>query len=182
MARTSEISRDDMNPEQQKVYDAIAGGPRGGVRGPFLPLLNSPELADKVQKLGQFVRYECSIPWKLRELAILVTAYHWKAQYEWFAHESEAKSAGLAGSIIDAIRDGARPTFEDTAEEEIYDFCSELYASKRISENVYQKVADRHGAQGATDLAGLLGHYNLIAITLNIFDVEVPGGITPLEL
>ena len=182
MTRTSEVSRDDMSPDQQKVYDAIAGGPRGGVRGPFLPLLNSPELADKVQKLGQFVRYECSIPWKLRELAILVTAYHWKAQYEWFAHESEAKNAGLADSIIDAIRDGVRPTFEDVAEEEIYDFCSELYASKRISENIYQKVADRHGAQGATDLAGLLGHYNLIAITLNIFDVEVPGGITPLAL
>ena len=80
------------------------------------------------------------------------------------------------------FEDGIRPTFEDAAEEEIYDFCSELYASKRISENVYQKVADRHGAQGITDLAGLLGHYNLIAITLNIFDVEVPGGITPLAL
>ena len=95
-----------MNAEQQKVFDAIAGGPRGGVRGPFLPLLNSPELADKVQKLGQFVRYECSIPWNLREIAILVTAYHWKAQYEWFAHESEARKAGVSVAVIDAIQDG----------------------------------------------------------------------------
>jgi 4-carboxymuconolactone decarboxylase len=182
MARSSEVSRGDMSPEQQKVYDAIAGGPRGGVRGPFLPLLNSPELADKVQKLGQFVRYECSIPWNLREIAILVTAYHWKAQYEWFAHDSEARKAGVSVAVIEAIQNGEQPDFEDAAEAEIYDFCIELYATKRVSESVYQKIADRHGAQGVTDLAGLLGHYNLIAITLNIFDVEVPGGLTPLAL
>lgn len=182
MARIAEIPRDSMSSAQKTVFDEIAGGPRGGVRGPFLPLLNSPVLADKVQKLGQFVRYECSIPWKLRELAILVTAFHWKAQYEWFAHESEAIKAGLTQNIIEAIKVGVRPDFQDPAEEEIYDFCCELYSSKRVSESIYQKVADRHGVIGATDLAGLLGHYNLIAITLNIFDVEVPGGNTPLAV
>ena len=104
MARIAEIPRDSMSSAQKTVFDEIAGGPRGGVRGPFLPLLNSPVLADKVQKLGQFVRYECSIPRKLRELAILVTAFHWKAQYEWFAHESEAIKAGLSQDIIDAIK------------------------------------------------------------------------------
>ncbi len=182
MARTSEVSRDEMSPEQQKVYDDIAGGPRGGVRGPFLALLNSPELADKIQKLGQFVRYDCLIPWNLREVAILVTAYHWKAQYEWFAHDSEARKSGVSEAVIEAIRLGERPVFEDSAEEEIYDFCSELYATRRVSDDIYQKIVDRHGDQGATDLAGLLGHYNLIAITLNIFDIEVPGGLTPLTL
>ena len=182
MARIGEVSRDSLSPSQQKVFDEIAEGPRGGVRGPFLPLLNSPELADKVQKLGQFVRYECSIPWKLRELAILVTAFHWKAQFEWFAHESEARKAGLTQNTIEAIKVGVRPDFQDLAEEEIYDFCCELYSTRRVSEGVYQKVADRHGAIGATDLAGLLGHYNLIAITLNIFDVEVPGGKMPLAV
>ena len=100
MARIAEIPRDSMSSAQKTVFDEIAGGPRGGVRGPFLPLLNSPVLADKVQKLGQFVRYECSIPWKLRELAILVTAFHWKAQYEWFAHESEAIKAGIERFIF----------------------------------------------------------------------------------
>ena len=182
MARIAEIPRDSMSSAQKTVFDEIAGGPRGGVRGPFLSLLNSPVLADKVQKLGQFVRYECSIPRKLRELAILVTAFHWKAQYEWFAHESEAIKAGLSQDIIDATKVGLRPDFRDLAEEEVYDFCCELYSSKRVTERIYQKVVDRHGVIGATDLAGLLGHYNLIAITLNIFDVEVPGGNTPLAI
>ena len=136
MARIAEIPRGSMSSAQKTVFDEIAGGPRGGVRGPFLPLLNSPVLADKVQKLGQFVRYECSIPWKLRELAILVTAFHWKAQYEWFAHESEAIKAGLTQNIIEAIQVGVRPDFQDLAEEEIYDFCWELYSSKRVRESI----------------------------------------------
>ena len=181
MARSPEISLDQMNVKQKKVFEEITSGPRGSVRGPFIPLLNSPELADKVQKLGQFVRYECSIPWKLREIAILVTAYHWKAQYEWFAHDAEARRAGVSESIIEAIRIGERPDFRSSDEEEIYDFCNELYETKGVSDPTFEKIIKRHGLQGATDLSGLLGHYNLIAITLNIFDIEVPGGAKPLS-
>ena len=180
MTRLREISREEMNNEQQSVFDDIAGGPRQGVRGPFLALLHSPTLANRVQKLGQFVRYDCSVPWKLRELAILITAYHWQAQYEWFAHESEARKAGLSDSVIKSLQNGIKPKFEDPAEMEIYDFCTELYETKRISENVYKKIVKRHGSQATVELAGLLGHYNLIAITLNVFDVPVPTGVNPL--
>jgi 4-carboxymuconolactone decarboxylase len=175
-----ELSRDAMTAEQQRVHDDIAGGPRGGVRGPFYALLYSPPLADAAQKLGQYVRYDCSIPQKLRELAILITAYHWKAQYEWFAHESHAREAGLPDPVIDAIREGKRPSFTDAAEEEIYNFCTELYENKRVSDASFAKVEARHGKVGAVELGGLLGHYNLIAITLNIAEIEVPGGAKPL--
>ena len=180
MARMPQLLRDDMTPEQQRVHDDIAGGPRGGVRGPFHALLYSPPLADAAQKLGQYVRYDCSIPQKLRELAILVTAYHWKAQYEWFAHETHAREAGISDSVIEAIRQGESPTFIDEAEEEIYNFCSELYENKRISDASFAKVEARHGKVGAVELGGLLGHYNLIAITLNIAEIPVPSGTKPL--
>lgn len=180
MARFPELSRDDMTDAQQRVHDEIAGGPRGGVRGPFHALLYSPPLADAAQKLGQYVRYDCSIPHKLRELAILITAYHWKAQYEWFAHEGHARDAGLPDPVIESIRQGERPAFNDDAEEEIYDFCTELYANKRVSDASFARVEARHGRAGAVELAGLLGHYNLIAITLNVGDIPVPGGAKPL--
>ena len=169
-----------MSPEQQRVHDDIAGGPRGGVRGPFHALLYSPSLADCAQKLGQYVRYDCSIPAKLRELAILITAHHWVAQYEWFAHEPHARKAGLPDPVIEAIRQGERPNFTDAAEAEIYDFCTELYDNKRISDETFAKVEARHGRVGAVELAGLLGHYNLIAITLNVCDIPAPGGAKPL--
>ena len=180
MARLPQRSRDEMPPEQQRVYDDIGGGPRGGVRGPFHALLYSPKLADAAQKLGQYVRYDCSIPAKLRELAILITAHHWKAQYEWFAHEPHAREAGLPDPVIVAIQNGKRPDFSDVAEEEIYNFCTELYEKKRISDATFAKIEARHGKTGAVELGGLLGHYNLIAITLNIAETPVPGGAKPL--
>jgi 4-carboxymuconolactone decarboxylase len=169
-----------MTPEQRRVSDDIAGGPRGAVRGPFHALLYSPQLADCAQRLGQYVRYDCSIPQKLRELAILITAKHWVAQYEWFAHESHARDAGLPDAVIEAIRQGKRPAFEDASEEEIYDFCTELYDKKRISDATFAKVEARFEKAGAVELAGLLGHYNLIAITLNVGNIPVPGGEQPL--
>ena len=180
MSRLPALDPDELTPEQKRVYDAIAGGPRGGVRGPFLALLQSPPLADCVQKLGAYVRYDCSVPWKLRELAILMTARHWKAQYEWFAHEKQAREAGLSDAVIEAIRTGKRPAFAEPGEQDIYDFCSELYADRRVGDDTYGKVVARLGAAGVVELCGLIGHYNLIAITLNVMEVPVPSGETPL--
>ena len=182
MSRLPNLDPENLTADQRQVYDSIAAGPRGSVRGPFIPLLYSPKLADCAQQLGAYVRYDCAIPWKLRELAILITAHHWKAQYEWFAHEKEGRKAGLADSVMEAIRQGNRPDFDDPAEEEIYAFCTELYASRRVSDATYAKVVERHGQAATVDLAGLLGHYNLIAITLNVFDVEIPGGEKPLAV
>jgi len=181
MARIAELAPEDMTDEQRAVADAIATGPRGAVRGPFKMLLHSPELAGCVQQTGAYVRYHCDIPWKLRELAILITAHHLKSQYEWFAHEGEARKAGLGDAIIEAVRNGETPAFTDEAEAEIWRFCTELYARRRISAAAYDAVVARHGEKATVDLAGLLGHYNLIALTLNIFEVEPPGGVMPLK-
>lgn len=180
MARIAELAPEDMTDEQRAVADAIAAGPRGSVRGPFKMLLHSPELADCVQQTGAYVRYHCDIPWKLRELAILITAHHLRAQYEWFAHEKEARKAGLGDAIIEAVRNGATPEFADAAEAEIWRFCTELYADRRVSDAAYGAVVARHGEKATVDLAGLLGHYHTIGLTLNIFEVEIPGGVKPL--
>jgi 4-carboxymuconolactone decarboxylase len=120
------------------------------------------------------------VPAKLRELAILVTAHHWRAQYEWYAHDIEARKAGLSESIIESVRKGERPTFTEPAEETVYDFARELYADRRVSDKTFRKAQDLLGTQGVIDLGGLLGHYNVIAIALNIAEVAVPGGGKPL--
>jgi 4-carboxymuconolactone decarboxylase len=180
MSRAPELSRDTMTAEQQAVHDAIAGGPRGGVRGPFNVLLHSPKLADAVQSLGSYVRFECAVPWKLREMAILVTAKHWTAQYEWFAHEKIAREAGLDEGIIEAIRTGRKPPFTEDAEEVVWRFATELYEKRRVSDEVFAAAEKLFGVSGVVDLVGLMGHYNVIAMTLNAFDVEVPDGSRPL--
>ena len=107
--RFKPINDAEMTAEQRRVAEAIVAGPRGEVRGPFLPLLESPELCYRVQRLGEFVRYHNSLPEPLKELAILVTARHWTAQFEWHVHHGLALKAGLAPAICDAIAAGRRP-------------------------------------------------------------------------
>jgi len=176
MPRLSPIDRDKMNDEQNRIYDNIAGGPRGGVRGPFNVLLHSPELADRAQALGAYVRYNCAVPWKLREFAILICAHHWEAEYERYAHESHARKAGLDEAIITAVREGTKPPVNNEPEKLIYDFCTQLLDKHRVDDDTYARAVRELGENGTVDLVGLLGHYSLIAMTLNAFEVPIPDG------
>lgn len=182
MARFPKLDISEMNDAQRRVSEAIAGGPRGSVRGPFHALLYAPAVADLVQALGAHVRYAISIPWHLREIAILITAKHWRAQYEWYAHEKEAQKAGTDQAIVDAIREGRVPVFspDQDAEAEVYAFATELYQNRAISDATFEKIVARFGREGAMELVALMGHYNVIAMTLNAAEVEVPDGTKPL--
>src|SRR3954466_723863 len=107
--RFKKLAPEEMNPAQRKVYDEIAGGPRGGVRGPFNALLRSPELAERAQKMGEYVRFNTSLPPRLSELAILITARQWSSQYEWYAHYTLALKGGLAPEVAAELAKGKRP-------------------------------------------------------------------------
>ncbi len=170
---------DTLSDDQRKVYDAIAGGPRGGVRGPFLALLHSPDLADRVQHLGAFLRYDTSLGPRLSELAILVTARHWTCQYEWLAHEPHARKAGLADGVIDAIREGRRPSFSNPDELVVYDYCRELHETRDIGDETHAAAVEAFGVDGTVELTALCGYYTLIAMTLNANRVPLPDGAEP---
>ena len=100
-------TREGLDEAQRAVWDRIASGARGGVGGPFLALLGSPELCARVEQLGVFVRYECGVPMRLREIAILCVGQHWRADYEWYAHAPIAESQGVPSAVIAAIGAGA---------------------------------------------------------------------------
>ena len=104
MSRHLPVTPDTMTAEQQAAYDAIADGPRGHVRGPFPVLLHSPKMADHVQKLGSYVRFDCRLPDRLRELAVLVAARFWGAEFERYAHKKIGIEAGLDPNIVESIR------------------------------------------------------------------------------
>jgi 4-carboxymuconolactone decarboxylase len=179
MPRLGEIDRARLNDEQRRVADEIKSGPRGGLAGPFWPWLRNPELAERAQKLGELVRYNSSLPPRLFELAVLVTAHHWKAQFEWYAHAPLARKAGLGDEIIAAIHAGTRPQFAKDDEAAVYDFAVELYARKRVSDAVYASAVAHLGERGAVELVGILGYYALVSMTLNTFGIEVPEGTAP---
>lgn len=101
--RFRELRAEQITQAQRRVHQSIAAGPRGGVRGPFNALLRSPELADRVQKVGEYLRFNTSLPARLNELAILVNARFWGSKYEWYAHRPLAVKGGLAEAVADAL-------------------------------------------------------------------------------
>lgn len=168
-----------LSPEGRAVYDKIANSPRGGVRGPFLALLHVPEMCDRLQHLGAYLRYDTTFDARLSEMAILIVARRFNCQYEWFAHEPHAKKGGLAQPVIEAIRERRRPDSMKTDETALYDFAIELVTNNSISDATYQRALDAFGKRGVVELAGLIGYYIMVAMTLVAHDLQPPAG-TPL--
>lgn len=174
-SRLSELSAEQMSPEQQRVLDAILSGPRGNLDGPFLAWIHSPGLADHAQALGAFCRYHTSMPLRLSELAILVTAAWWQSQAEWQIHEPIARQAGLGDEVIDALRLGAMPEFEQADEQLVYQIGCTLYQTRRIDVQLYQRAVAEFGEPALVELIGIFGYYALVAMTLNVFEVRREG-------
>ena len=171
-SRLTELTSDNITPEQKRVLDSILQGPRGNLDGPFLAWVHSPELADHAQKLGAYCRYHSRIPLRLSELAILTTAACWQSQAEWQIHEPIAHQAGINRQITEAIRLGHAPVFADSQEALVYQITMTLYSSKRIPDSLYQQAVAMLGEVELVDLIGILGYYSLVAMTLNVFEVQ----------
>jgi 4-carboxymuconolactone decarboxylase len=177
--RLPPLSPDRMTPRQREVAEAIAGGPRGGLRGPFQAWLRSPEVADRFQRVGEYVRFNTSIPPALNELAILVTAREWTAQFEWHAHHAMAMKAGLPPAIAEAIARGERPADMDADQRAVYEFATELHRDRSVSDATYAALAERFGERGLVDLVAACGYYVAVAMTLNVARVPLPDGLPP---
>ena len=177
--RFKKLAPEELNADQRKVYESIAGGPRGGVRGPFNALLRSPELAERTQKLGEYLRFGSSLPAPLNELAILITARYWSAQYEWHAHSQLAAKAGVEAATIAAIAQGKRPLGMKEDEIIVYNFCKALHEEKSVDDAAYQAIVNRFGERGVVDLVGVSGYYTLVSMVLNVDRAPLPEGVSP---
>ena len=181
MSRLPVINPDDMSEDQKRVAAEITAGPRGEVRGPFLPLMHNPGAADAVQRMGAFLRFGGTLPGRLRELAILLTGRDWTAQYEWFAHYKIALNEGLDAAVADAIAERKRPDFKNKDEEIVYNFVTELLQARRVGEPAFEAARELLGNAGVVELVVVCGHYSVVSMVLNAFDVRVPTGETPLS-
>ncbi len=175
------LTPETMTPTQKTVAEAIQSGPRKGLSGPFNAWLRSPELADRLQKVGEHVRFQSSVPRKLNEFAILITARAWDAKYEWYAHYPLALAAGLKPSVAADLAQGKRPREMAADEAAVYDFCTELRRDKRVGDKTYSAVRTLLGDQGVIDLIAVNGYYDLVSMTLNTAEVATPtDGALPL--
>jgi 4-carboxymuconolactone decarboxylase len=176
--RFGPLPLDAMTAEQRAVADAILAGPRSmstGLRGPFEALLRSPGLADAAQHLGEQIRFRSSLPARLNELAIILCARRWTAQFEWFAHRQLAIDAGLDPAVADAIAAGERPVLDDDGAA-VLDFASQLLEEGSVDDERFAAVVDRWGQRGAMDLIGAVGYYTLVSFVLNVDRYPLPDG------
>jgi 4-carboxymuconolactone decarboxylase len=177
--RLAPIDPQQMSPAQRRIADAITAGPRKGLGGPFNAWLRSPELADRLQKVGEYVRFNSTLPPRLSEFAILITARQWMAQYEWYAHCPLAIKAGVDVQITSDLAAGKRPTGLQPDERIVYDFVTQLARRKRVGDKTYAAAIAAFGEQGVIDLIGIHGYYTVVAMTLNVAEVPIPDGLEP---
>jgi 4-carboxymuconolactone decarboxylase len=186
------IPLDEMTAEQRAVADAIRSGPRAAVAGssanaatpgsPFNPWLRSPEAADLLQRLGSYLRFKSSLPPRLNEFAILITARQWDSQYEWYAHHRLALAGGLNPAVAADLAEGKRPAGMQEDEAIVYDFCTEMHRERKVSDATYKRALDKFGERGIIDLIAVSGYYVLVSMTLNVDRTPVPGdGKPPLR-
>lgn len=181
MTRIRPLQPEEMTEDQRAVHAAIVAGPRGQVRGPLAVWLHRPGLAAKAQALGQYCRYDSSLPQRLSELAILVMGKFWRAEFEWWAHKPIALKAGIDEAVVEAIRTGIDPVFTRDDEAMVYAVTRSLNEQRNIPTPLYERAVAVLGLDAVIDLVGVAGYYTLISMTINAFEVMPPDG-TPLEL
>jgi 4-carboxymuconolactone decarboxylase len=183
--RMPQIQPDKQTPDQKKAFEVITKtrGPAGAA-GPFIPLLRSPEFMNRIQAVGAYLRFDNSLPQKLVEMTILMTARHLTQQYEWDSHYPLAMKAGLKPEHAAAIAAGRHP--EGLAEDEdmMYNYVTELLQNKSVSDATYGRMVAKFGEQGAVDGAGTVGYYLTVGLVLNVARTpsDVGAGIPQLPL
>jgi 4-carboxymuconolactone decarboxylase len=172
--RMPAIPAAQMSEAQQRVAAELVAGPRGAMIGPFIPLLRSPELMSRLQKVGEYLRFQNSLPPALVELIVLMTARQWTQRFEWQAHYPIAMRAGLKPETAAAIAEGRRPEEMNDAEQTVYEFCVELQQSRSVSDPTYRHAVERFGEQGVIDMTVVAGYYSTLAMVMNVARTAVP--------
>lgn len=179
--RFKPLPESEMTEAQRNAARELASGPRGKMNadGPNALLLRSPDLMSRTQKVGEYLRYSSSLPARLNEFAIMVTARQWTAQVEWLAHTPLALKAGLSPDVAAELALGKRPAAMKDDEAIVYQFCTELHETKAVSDATFKAMADQFGERGVIDLIGLCGYYAMLAMVLNVGQQPLPGGVAP---
>jgi 4-carboxymuconolactone decarboxylase len=178
-------SFDAMSTEQKAFVTSVLSGPRGDISGSLGVMIVSPTFGDLAQKAIAYARFAgrdgySSVSPKLTELAIIMGARAWTAQYAWYVHRRAAERAGLPAGMIDAIRDGRRPSGMDADVAAVYDFCNELLTTKQVGDATLQSARRALGGdRGVVDLVGTLGVYQLVAMMMVVDQFPLPEGVAP---
>ena len=174
--RLPPLSEEQMTAEQRAAAAEISSGPRGAVIGPFAPLLRSPELMTRLQKVGEYLRFESPLDRRLFEMTILYVARWWDQQFEWTFHHPLALEAGLDPAVADAIAEDRRPEGMDAAAGVVWDLLDELFRTRAVSDDVYARALAELGEVGVVEVVATAGYYSTLAVVMQAARTPAPGG------
>lgn len=176
--RLAKLEPENMTERQREIAAKIAGR-RGAVRGPFQVWLNSPEACERVEALGAFLRFESSIPLRLREFSLLLAARNWDAQYSWNAHVDKAVEEGIPRAAVEAIARNEEPAFDNDEDAVFYRFCQEVLHEHFVSDETFAAALAAFGPEGLVDTIASLGNFTMLGMCLNTFQVDLQQDRTP---
>ncbi|MDR3426590.1 carboxymuconolactone decarboxylase family protein [Silvimonas sp.] len=177
--RLPPLPLETLTEAQRTAAQALIDGPRKGVKGPFIPMLRSPELLDRVQRVGEYLRYDTVLENRIGEFVTLIVAREWSEPFEWSTHYPLALAAGVAQSTLDDLAEGARPQTMAQDEALAWDFTTELTRNKGVSDGTWQRALQQFGEQGVVELVGLIGYFTSVIMLLSA--AHTPA-VNPLPL
>lgn len=172
MAKLPYVTREDLDPDKKHVFDRIVGT-RGKVLHIFQAILNSPDAAEAVSAVGEYLRYKCPLDPVVRETAILATAQELNNEYEWTQHVPVARTVGVREEVIDAIRSGKAPMGIPAKEGVFAQAAKELIRNGKLSNHTFQAIEHLLGPGQTIDLIVLVGYYSLLSGLIKSLDVEL---------
>ncbi|MET7247674.1 carboxymuconolactone decarboxylase family protein [Methylobacterium sp. EM32] len=177
--RFLQLTLDALNERQRPLGEKILKISSVGLAGPYNPMIRSPEMAQRMYDLLDYLRWHTSVPTRLNEFAILIQGRLWRSQVEWFAHYPLALKAGLSEEVAADLKAGRRPRGMKPDEEAVYDFCMELSTKHAVSDETFARAKAVLGEQGVVDLTALSGTYVTVAMLLSMAEEGVPPGKEP---
>jgi 4-carboxymuconolactone decarboxylase len=177
--RMPPIPADRLTDAQKKAIEEFKAARSADISGPFVPLLRSPEVMTRARAMGDYLRFKSSLPPRLSEFVILLTARWWTQQYEWNAHQPLALKGGLRADIVEAIAAGRRPERMADDEEALYGVVDELHRNQSVSDATYARAIGAVGEQGLIDGVAIVGQYTMLAMVLNTARTPLPADAPP---
>jgi 4-carboxymuconolactone decarboxylase len=176
MARTALLTRDRVPEHLRAAFDAETANSGGVVAtGPGSVMINSPEMRRRANHLVTYLRDESTLPKKIQELAMLITARAMDCQFIWNAHAARGRREGLSDALVNALRDRQPLPPLPADEATVVHYGTEWFRTHQVRQETFQAALAQFGAQGLTELTTLMGYYALLAFNANAFAIDLPA-------
>ena len=177
--RVPVVTRDQVAEEHLAAYDEVTAI-RGylPVTGPSSVLINSPEMAVRASRLGEYLQNQSTLPQKIKLLAALIAARSMDCQFIWNAQAADGRRAGLSDALVDALRERKQLPAMPPDEASVVNYGLELTGTNKVKEETFQAALEQLGVQRLTEFTTRMGYFRMLAINANAFTIDLPGDRT----